>query len=174
MFWAFRMALLLLSASILTQTNVGVLSFQLQVFATMSACKNLLDHLGVKSVAAVIGGSMGGMAVLDWPLSTAPGFVRNIVAIATSARHSAWGISWGEAQRQSIYSDPKHNDGYYTCEDPPSTGLAAARMAALLTYYITRGSFSSRFGRKNRALEKMSTSHREQQQREHWQLTTTA
>ncbi|GAA97340.1 hypothetical protein E5Q_04018 [Mixia osmundae IAM 14324] len=108
----------------------------------------ILDHLGVKSVAAVIGGSMGGMAVLEWPLCTPKSYVRNIVPIATSARHSAWGISWGEAQRQSIYSDPKYEDGFYAIDQPPITGLAAARMAALLTYR-SRDSFESRFGRKH-------------------------
>ncbi|EJD04237.1 homoserine O-acetyltransferase [Fomitiporia mediterranea MF3/22] len=109
--------------------------------------KLVLDHLGVASVAVVIGGSMGGMAVLEWPLCTPPGFVRHIIPIATSARHSAWCISWGEAQRQSIYSDPAYDDGYYTLGKEPNSGLAAARMAALLTYR-TRDSFESRFGRK--------------------------
>ncbi|KAI0700476.1 Alpha/Beta hydrolase protein [Cytidiella melzeri] len=107
--------------------------------------KLVLDHLGVSSVAVVIGGSMGGMAVLEWPLCTPPGYVRHIIPIATSARHSAWCISWGEAQRQSIYSDPGYEDGYYVSQ--PASGLAAARMAALLTYR-SRDSFESRFGRK--------------------------
>lgn len=107
----------------------------------------VLRSLGVEEVAIVIGGSMGGMAVLEFPLSTTPGFVKNIVPIATCPRHSAWGISWGETQRQSIYSDPKYADGYYSHTDPPSVGLAAARMAALLTYR-SRDSFESRFGRK--------------------------
>ena len=107
--------------------------------------KLVLDHLGVTSVAIVIGGSMGGMAVLEWPLCTPKGFIRHILPIATSARHSAWCISWGEAQRQSIYSDPSYEDGYYTAQ--PASGLAAARMAALLTYR-SRDSFESRFGRK--------------------------
>ncbi|KAI0671541.1 homoserine O-acetyltransferase [Trametes maxima] len=107
--------------------------------------KLVLDHLGVSSVAVVIGGSMGGMAVLEWPLCTPPGYVRRIVPIATSARHSAWCISWGEAQRQSIYSDPSYEDGWYTSQ--PASGLAAARMAALLTYR-SRDSFERRFGRK--------------------------
>jgi homoserine O-acetyltransferase/O-succinyltransferase len=88
---------------------------------------------------------MGGMAVLEWPLCTPPGYVRHIIPLATSARHSAWCISWGEAQRQSIYSDPLYDDGYYVTQ--PSTGLAAARMAALLTYR-SRDSFESRFGRR--------------------------
>lgn len=90
---------------------------------------------------------MGGMAVLEWPLCTEPGFVRRIIPIATSARHSAWCISWGEAQRQSIYSDPSYEDGYYAAGTQPHSGLAAARMAALLTYR-SRDSFESRFGRK--------------------------
>ncbi|CAL1696884.1 unnamed protein product [Somion occarium] len=107
--------------------------------------KLVLDHLGVSSVAVVIGGSMGGMAVLEWPLCTPKGYVRHIIPIATSGRHSAWCISWGEAQRQSIYSDPVYEDGYYTSQ--PASGLAAARMAALLTYRC-RDSFESRFGRK--------------------------
>ncbi|KAJ3980589.1 Alpha/Beta hydrolase protein [Lentinula detonsa] len=107
--------------------------------------KLVLDHLGVSSVAVVIGGSMGGMAVLEWPLCTPPGYVKHIIPIATSARHSAWCISWGEAQRQSIYSDPGYKDGYYTTQ--PASGLAAARMSALLTYR-SRDSFESRFGRK--------------------------
>ncbi|KAF9276253.1 homoserine O- acetyltransferase [Mortierella alpina] len=108
--------------------------------------KMILDDLGVKSVAICIGGSMGGMQVLEWSFF-GPEYVRAIVPIATSAKHSAWCISWGEAQRQSIYSDPNYLDGYYTADAPPSVGLGAARMAALLTYR-SRNSFESRFGRK--------------------------
>ncbi|OBT64222.1 hypothetical protein VE03_06844 [Pseudogymnoascus sp. 23342-1-I1] len=107
--------------------------------------KLLLDDLGIKQVAAVIGGSMGGMLVLEWAYF-GPHYVRAIVPIATSSRHSAWGISWGEAQRQSIYADPKYDDGYYPPADPPTAGLGAARMSALLTYR-SRNSFESRFGR---------------------------
>lgn len=107
--------------------------------------KLLLDDLGVKQVAAVIGGSMGGMLVLEWAYF-GKDYVRSIVPIATSSRHSAWCISWGEAQRQSIYADPKYDDGYYPFSDPPTTGLGAARMSALLTYR-SRNSFESRFGR---------------------------
>lgn len=88
---------------------------------------------------------MGGMLVLEWAY-LGKNYVRSIVPIATSSRHSAWCISWGEAQRQSIYADPKYDDGYYPFSDPPSTGLGAARMSALLTYR-SRNSFESRFGR---------------------------
>ena len=107
--------------------------------------KIVLDDLGVRQIATVVGGSMGGMLVLEYAYFGNE-YVRSIVPIATSARHSAWGISWGEAQRQSIYSDPKYEDGYYSFEDPPITGLGAARMSALLTYR-SRDSFEARFGR---------------------------
>ena len=94
---------------------------------------------------------MGGMSVLEWPLCTPPGFVRHIIPIATSAQHSAWCISWGETQRQCIYSDPGYEDGYYKVQ--PTSGLAAARMVALLTYR-SRDSFESRFGRKGQVERK--------------------
>ena len=105
----------------------------------------VLDDLGVKGIAAAVGGSMGGMLVLEYAYFGTD-YVRAIVPIATSSRHSAWGISWGEAQRQSIYCDPKYEDGYYPFNDPPAAGLGAARMSALLTYR-SRDSFESRFGR---------------------------
>ena len=58
---------------------------------------------------------MGGMQVLEWSFF-GPDYIKAIVPIATSAKHSAWCISWGEAQRQSIYSDPNYLDGYYTAD----------------------------------------------------------
>jgi homoserine O-acetyltransferase len=117
-----------------------------------SIFKLILDDLGVKQIAVVIGGSMGGMLVLEFAYF-GKDYVKTIIPIATSARYSAWGISWGEAQRQSIYSDPKYDDGYYPFNDPPSTGLGAARMSALLTYR-SRDSFESRFGRNTPDLSK--------------------
>jgi len=98
---------------------------------------------------------MGGMLVLEWAYF-GKDYVRCIVPIATSSRHSAWGISWGEAQRQSIYADPKYDDGYYPYSDPPSAGLGAARMSALLTYR-SRNSFESRFGRNTPDASKQQT-----------------
>ncbi|OZJ06494.1 hypothetical protein BZG36_00558 [Bifiguratus adelaidae] len=107
----------------------------------------ILDTLGIDQVAVVIGGSLGGMQVLEWACF-GPEYVKSFVPLATSGRHSAWCISWGEAQRQSIYSDPNYEDGYYTPDKAPTAGLAAARMSALLTYR-SRNSFESRFGRKS-------------------------
>ena len=99
---------------------------------------------------------MGGMAVLEWPLCSPPGYIRHIVPLATSARHSAWCISWGETQRQCIYSDPAYEDGYYIAQ--PSSGLAAARMTALLTYR-SRDSFESRFGRRPQVVPSSDPAH---------------
>ncbi|EXJ92730.1 homoserine O-acetyltransferase [Capronia epimyces CBS 606.96] len=114
--------------------------------------KIVLDHLGVRQIACVVGGSMGGMLALEYAYF-GKDYVRCIAPIATSACHSAWGISWGEAQRQSIYSDPKYEDGYYSFDDPPTAGLGAARMSALLTYR-SRDSFEARFGRNTPDLSK--------------------
>jgi len=67
--------------------------------------------------------------------------------VSTSGRHSAWCIAWSESQRQAIYADPNFKGGFYSAASPPSGGLAAARMMALLSYR-TPDSFSARFGRE--------------------------
>lgn len=115
----------------------------------------VLDALGVRSVAAVIGGSMGGMTTLEWSLCTSPGYVKNIVPITTSAYHGAWGISWGETQRQAIYSDIAFKQGWYEPipEGQPRKGLGTARMIAMLTYR-SHGSFESRFSRRPAKVKK--------------------
>ena len=104
---------------------------------------------------------MGGMHVLEWSFYGI-GYVENILPIATSGRHSAWCISWGEAQRQSIYSDPKYCNGIYTMRDPPISGLSAARMTAMLTYR-SRNSFESRFGREKMLKKQISISTTEEE-----------
>ncbi|SCW03055.1 LAFE_0G01948g1_1 [Lachancea fermentati] len=123
------------------------------------AHKLVLDSLGVKSIACVIGGSMGGMLALEWTMTFGKEYVKNMVALATSARHSAWCISWSEAQRQSIYSDPKYLDGYYYLDDPPVVGLSAARMSALLTYR-SRNSFENKFARRSPSLAQQLKSNK--------------
>ncbi|CAG8453844.1 9756_t:CDS:10, partial [Cetraspora pellucida] len=117
--------------------------------------KIILDMLGVKQIATCIGGSMGGMQVLEWSFFGME-YVKTIIPIATSARQSAWCISWSEAQRQSIYSDHKYHNGFYQLNEQPATGLAAARMSALLTYR-SRDSFESRFSRTYQDLNKYPT-----------------
>jgi homoserine O-acetyltransferase/O-succinyltransferase len=116
---------------------------------------------------------MGGMLALEYAYF-GKDYVRSIAPIATSATHSAWGISWGEAQRQSIYSDPKYEDGYYSFDDPPATGLGAARMSALLTYR-SRDSFEARFGRTTPDILKRQPTSKDQNRpitppNEHWSI----
>ncbi|KAG6809549.1 hypothetical protein H0H92_015847 [Tricholoma furcatifolium] len=115
--------------------------------------KLVLDYLNITSLAAVIGGSMGGMHVLEWPLCTPLGYVRHIVPLATSASHSAWCIAWGEAQRQAVCADPAFKDGWY--DEQPRAGLAAARVCAMLTYR-SRESFGMKFGRKKQLQKGLS------------------
>src|SRR3546814_5438667 len=72
----------------------------------------LLDHLGVERLLSVVGGSMGGMQVLEWA-ATYPERVRSAVAIATAPKHSAQNIAFHEVGRQAIMADPKWNGGSY-------------------------------------------------------------
>ena len=108
--------------------------------------RELLAALGVRRVRLVVGGSLGGMQVLEWALSY-PDLVEAIVPIATSAHHSAWAIGLSEAQRQAIYADPRWKGGRYELSDPPAAGLSAARMIAMCTYRH-KASFEERFGRR--------------------------
>ncbi len=105
----------------------------------------LLDALGVRQLRLVIGGSLGGMQVLEWALLR-PGRVEAVVPIAVSARHSAWCIALSEAQRQAIYADPRWRDGRYPDGDGPEAGLAVARQIAMCTYR-SRASLEARFSR---------------------------
>ena len=107
----------------------------------------LLDHLGVHRLRAVVGGSMGGMQVLQWA-ATFPERVESAVAIATTARHSAQNIAFHEVGRQAIMADPKWNGGSsYAASDPPAAGLAVARMAAHITY-LSEAGLTEKFGRR--------------------------
>ena len=105
----------------------------------------LLDHLAVRHLRLVIGPSMGGMQVLEWALLY-PNRVGAIAPIGSSARHSAWCIGIGAAQRAAIMADPDWHDGQYAPDAPPAKGLAAARMMAMISYRSWEN-FESRFGR---------------------------
>ena len=107
----------------------------------------LLDHLGVARLKAVLGGSMGGMQVLEWA-ATFPDRVEAAVVIAAAARHSAQNIAFHEVGRQAIMADPRWRGGdYYTDGEPPAAGLAVARMAAHITY-LSEAGLTEKFGRR--------------------------
>ena len=112
----------------------------------VAAQARLLDHLGIETLAAVIGGSMGGMQALTWAVEH-PARVAKVVAIATAARHSAQNIAFHEVGRQAIMADPKWQGGLYAPDAPPAAGLAVARMAAHITYLSEEG-LTEKFGRR--------------------------
>jgi homoserine O-acetyltransferase len=105
----------------------------------------LLDHLGVGRIELVTGPSLGGMQALEWALMY-PERIASVVPIGVGGRHSPWCIGISEAQRAAIAADPNWQDGYYSDENPPVKGLAAARMMAVCTYRSWE-SFEERFGR---------------------------
>ena len=106
----------------------------------------LIDHLGIEQLFCVIGGSMGGMQVLQWA-ATYPDRVYAAIPIATAARHSAQNIAFHEVGRQAIMADPDwHGGDYYSQGVRPTRGLAVARMAAHVTY-LSEGALHRKFGR---------------------------
>jgi homoserine O-acetyltransferase len=106
----------------------------------------LLQHLGIKRLAVVTGGSLGGMVALQWGLIT-PVPVGRLVVFAAPARASAQAIAWNAAQRLAIEADPGWQGGRYPIGEGPSAGLAAARAIAMITYR-SLVEFDDRFGRR--------------------------
>lgn len=109
----------------------------------------LADHLGVRTWHSVIGGSMGGMQVLEWAVMF-PDRVRSIIPIATCLQASAQQIAWGAIGRRAIRLDPQWRGGDYYGAAPgegPWEGLAIARMVAQVTFR-SDNVFSEKFGRE--------------------------
>lgn len=108
--------------------------------------KKLIDSLKIDELYAVIGGSMGGMQVLQWLISY-PEFVKKAVPMATAAMSSPQQIAFNEVGRQAIFSDPDWNSGnYYETGLKPENGLSLARMIAHITY-LSDESMDIKFGR---------------------------
>ena len=107
----------------------------------------LLDVLGMDRLHAAVGGSMGGMLALSFAANF-PGRAERILAIATTARHSAQNIAFHEVGRQAIMADPDWQGGdYYSGGKGPEKGLAVARMAAHITY-LSEAGLTDKFGRR--------------------------
>lgn len=118
------------------------------------AQKALLDHLGIDRIMAVIGGSMGGMQVLQWTVQY-PEMVRSAIPLATTMRHSALAIAFNEVARQAIVADPNWNKGDYYSGRKPDLGLSVARMIGHITY-LSDEAMRRKFGRRLQDKEDLS------------------
>ena len=106
----------------------------------------LIDYLKIEQLFSILGGSMGGMQVLEWA-SSHSNRVYTAIPIAASYRHTAQNIAFHEVGRQAIMNDPNWNEGnYYEQIEKPRHGLAVARMIAHITY-LSEGAFQKKFGR---------------------------
>jgi len=105
----------------------------------------LLDALGIETLHAVVGGSMGGMQALSLAANW-PDRAERVLVIASTSRHSAQNIAFHELGRQAIMADPRWQDGDYYGKEAPDNGLAVARMAAHITY-LSEEALTEKFGR---------------------------
>ena len=124
------------------------LTFPMITIADMVRAQAMLvEALGIETLFAVIGGSMGGMQVLQWAADY-PERLYSAVCIAAAARHSAQNIAFHEVGRQAIMADPDWRGGGYALEGVrPEKGLAVARMAAHITY-LSEPALQRKFGRE--------------------------
>ncbi len=118
----------------------------------VDAQARLLDRLGIAQLAAVIGGSLGGMQALSWTLQY-PQRVRHCVAVATAPNLSAQNIAFNEVARRAIVTDPEFHGGHFYAHGVvPKRGLRVARMIGHITY-LSDDSMEQKFGRELRAAE---------------------
>lgn len=106
----------------------------------------LVESLGIQSLVAVVGGSLGGMQVLEWAVRH-PAQVRSAVVLASASRLAAQGIAFNAVGRRAIYADGAFQGGDYYGTDGPRYGLAIARMVAHITY-LSEDSIELKFGRR--------------------------
>ncbi len=106
----------------------------------------LVTHLGIERLFAVVGGSMGGMQALDWAVRY-PHAMKRVVLLATTAQLSAQAIAFNEVGRNAIMSDPLWENGDYYDGPVPARGLAVARMIGHITY-LSSESMRMKFGRR--------------------------
>jgi homoserine O-acetyltransferase len=110
------------------------------------AQRALVQHLGIKRLLCVAGGSMGGMQTLTWAVEY-PEAVASIIAIATPGRSSAQAIAFNEVMRRAIITDPNWRGGDYYGTPGPVDGLMNARMLGMITYQSDE-SMMKKFGRE--------------------------
>lgn len=123
------------------------LDFPLITIADMvKAQKHLVDHLGIKKLLCVVGGSMGGMQALQW-VATYPESICCAIPIATTLKHSPQQIAFDEVGRQAVMADPDWREGNYYGKGQPEKGLAVARMIGHITYMSDK-SMEEKFSRR--------------------------
>lgn len=115
--------------------------------------KALIDKLKINKLFSVIGGSMGGMQVLQW-MATYPEKIRSAIPIATTMKHTPQQIAFNEVGRQAIISDPNWNKGKYYGISFPAKGLTLARMIGHITY-MSDNSMTKKFGRRIKSKKKI-------------------
>jgi homoserine O-acetyltransferase len=120
----------------------------------INAQKELIDYLEIEKLLAVIGGSMGGLQVLQWCVSY-PEMVKMGIPIATTALSSPQQIAFNEVGRRAIISDPEWNEGDYYHKNAPKNGLSLARMIGHITY-LSSESMYQKFGRRLQDKEEYS------------------
>ena len=132
------------------------LDFPVITIGDMVRAQNvLLDRLEIPDLFCVIGGSMGGMQVLQWAAAHGER-VFSAIPIATAARHSSQNIAFHEVGRQAILADPDWQGGNYAAENTaPRKGLAVARMAAHITY-LSEAALHRKFGRNLQDRDRLS------------------
>jgi homoserine O-acetyltransferase len=118
----------------------------------VDAQARLLDRLGIQRLAAVLGGSLGGMQALSWTLRH-PERVGHCIAVATAPNLSAQNIAFNEVARRAIITDPDFHGGHFYAHGVvPKRGLRVARMIGHITY-LSDDSMEEKFGRELRAAE---------------------
>jgi len=129
-----------------TQKPYG-LDFPVVTIGDMVAAQRaLLKHLGISKILSLVGGSIGGMQVLEW-CARYPEMVLSAIPLATTTRHSALAIAFHEVARQAIMADPNWRGGNYYSGSRPDLGLAVARMIGHVTY-LSDEAMRRKFGRR--------------------------
>jgi homoserine O-acetyltransferase len=129
-----------------TGTPFGMRFPMITISDMVNAQVLLLDHLGIERLLAGVGGSMGGMQILEWAVAH-PERLSTAVILASAARQPTQAIAFNEVARQAIMADPNWRDGNYYGGPAPTKGLALARMIGHITY-LSDAAMKAKFGRR--------------------------